>query len=86
MERNIDPEEGDGLADRVIALIVAVVGAPREQIQASSSFEELGIDSLTALSLVAEVENAFAIEVSNADLVELRSVSDVIATIRARAA
>jgi acyl carrier protein len=43
--------------------------------------EDLGIDSLTLLELVMKVEDGFDITFEDAELVSLRSVSDVLGII-----
>ena len=55
----------DDITEKVLDLIAATKRLPREQVTVSSSFEELGLDSLDAINLIYEVESEFDVSVSN---------------------
>jgi acyl carrier protein len=50
----------------------------REAVPAEASFEELGIDSLTTMDLLALVENEFGIEIPDSQLPEINSIKDLV--------
>lgn len=66
----------EALAERVMTLIAESQQFPREQITLDSSFEALGMDSLDAVSAVAELENEFNIEVPNELVLRIRTVRE----------
>jgi acyl carrier protein len=43
-----------------------------------SSFEELELDSLDAVELIADLEEAFGVNVPNTDLQKVRSIRDAV--------
>lgn len=72
----------DQLTDRVIAMVAETVQQPPEAISAESSFEELGIDSLGAVALVADIEEAWGVSIPNDDVLRIRSVGEAVACLR----
>jgi acyl carrier protein len=63
-------------------IIGRVTEIPLESIADSATFvDDLGLDSLAILEIAVDVENAFKIEVSNEELLEIRSVQDSVALI-----
>lgn len=70
------PEE---ISSRIIQLIAASKSIPPESISASTTFEELNIDSLDKINLSFEVEELFSVEIPDDSLNALRTVGDVIA-------
>jgi acyl carrier protein len=68
----------DVLADRVIAAIARAQHLPRESVTLDSTFDDLRIDSLAAVSVVCDLENEFDISVPNDEVVGLRTVRDVV--------
>lgn len=55
---------------------------PATQIHAGLSFEDLGIDSLTAVGVVADLEEKLEITIPNDEALEVRSVGDVLERLR----
>jgi acyl carrier protein len=68
----------DDITPRIIALVAKAKSIPVDSISASSSFEELNIDSLDKINLSFEVEEAFAIAIPDDSLNSLRTVADVV--------
>ena len=66
------------LTQRVIAIIATNQNIPPEQISLESSFEELGIDSLAALSIIADLENEFNISIPNEEALLISNVRQVV--------
>ena len=54
------------------------------EISLNSTFEELGIDSLAALSIALDVETEFGLDIPDEEVFSLRTVGDVVAGIRER--
>ena len=66
------------IASGVIELIAKAKSIPVESITPASTFDELHFDSLEKINLSFEVEDLFAIQIPDASLNSLRTVSDVI--------
>ena len=64
----------DELTQRVIDHIAQVHGVDADTITPESTFEELDIDSLGAMSLVADLEIEMGVEVPNEELLKIRTV------------
>jgi acyl carrier protein len=72
----------DPLASKVIAAIAAISKKPLEEVKLESTFGELGIDSLNGFHLLCELEEELGIVIPDDDARDLRSVGDVVETIR----
>lgn len=62
------------------------LGIERDEIGYDVGFEELDVDSLDLVELRQMIEEKFAVEIVKDDLVNLRTVGDVIALVVSRAA
>jgi acyl carrier protein len=63
--------------ERVRQLIARYLRIPPESIHEDSSLEALGLDSLGALELVFEIEEAFALKVPDERIPQLKTVRAV---------
>lgn len=68
----------DELAQRVIRHIAQTHSLPEESVAPESAFDDLGIDSLGAMSLVADLEIELGVDVPNEELLKIRTVGDAI--------
>lgn len=66
------------LAAKVISIISESMLIPLEDITESSSFEELGIDSLGGLTIVGELEEAFDVVIPNEQALQITNINEVI--------
>ncbi|HXF05545.1 MAG TPA: phosphopantetheine-binding protein [Blastocatellia bacterium] len=66
------------LEQRVIHAIARACHVAPSEITPSSTFEELGVDSLTGLQIVFELEEEFQISIPENVAASMRSVQDVI--------
>jgi acyl carrier protein len=57
---------------------------PADKIKPSVGFAELGIDSLTAVSVVADLEGALGVNIPNDEALDVKTVGDVIDRLRVR--
>ena len=73
---------GDGkkeTGEKVKALISEQLGVDEAEITPSASFaDDLGADSLDQVELVMALEEAFDLEISDADVERIRTVQDAI--------
>lgn len=68
----------DAVFQKVSELIAARVGISPETISMDSNFQELGIDSLAALSLIYDLEDEYEIEIPNEDAMSVRTVRQIV--------
>ena len=68
----------DELTQRVITHVAQTHSLPEESVTLESTFDELGIDSLGAMSLVADLEIELGVDVPNEELLKVKSVGDAI--------
>jgi len=68
----------DELTQRVIAHIAQAHSIPAADVTPESTFEELDIDSLGAMSLVADLEIELGVEVPNEELLKVKTVGQAI--------
>jgi acyl carrier protein len=54
-----------------------------EQLTPDTTFEELDMNSLDALALIADLEEEFGVEVPNEDALSLRNVRQAVECVRA---
>ncbi len=73
----------DSLADTVVAALAEVKHVARERISIESTFAELGVDSLDAITLLFELENRLDIVIPDDAAKSARSVRDVVEGLRA---
>lgn len=67
------------LADKVKALISEQLGVDEAEITPSASFaDDLGADSLDQVELVMALEEAFDLEISDADVERISTVQDAV--------
>jgi acyl carrier protein len=68
----------DRIADQVITVVAAAQQIPRERVTLDSTLEELGVDSLSSLEIMAELENQFGISIPNSDALAIRTVRQAV--------
>lgn len=68
----------DELARVVIGAIATVKDLPRENITVDSKFAEMGVDSLDALEIIFELEEAFDLDIPDEVARGVESVNDVV--------
>ena len=72
----------DNITEKVLDLIADTKRIPREQVSPTSTFAELGLDSLDAINLVFEVESTFNISVPDSVANSMTSVPQVVEELR----
>ena len=71
------------IEERVINAIAASARVPVERVTPEMTFEELGMTSLDALALIADLEEEFGVEIPNEEALGLRDVRQAVACVRA---
>lgn len=73
----------DAIEERVIKAIVGSQHLPPEMVTPETTFEELGMSSLDALALIADLEEEFDVSIPNEQALALRDVRQAVACVRA---
>lgn len=73
----------EAIEERVMEAIAATARVPRERVTPETTFEELGMTSLDALALIADLEEEFGVEIPNEEALALRDVRQAVACVRA---
>ncbi|MET0622034.1 MAG: acyl carrier protein [Pyrinomonadaceae bacterium] len=73
----------EAIEERVKRAIAEASHTAVERLAPETTFEELGMTSLDALALVAELEEEFGVEVPNEDALSLRDVRQAVECVRA---
>jgi acyl carrier protein len=68
----------DNIETKVCEIIAQQKRIPPERVTVDSSFEELGLDSLDAVNILFELENAFDISISDEKAREIKSVRQMV--------
>lgn len=76
------PSEPYDLSARVIAVIAKTQRIDELSVSSSSTFEQLGIDSLDGINIIFALENDFQIEISDEAVQNIRSVRDAVEGVR----
>ena len=67
-----------GVEERVTEIIIEQLGIAKPEVVPEASFiDDLGADSLDVVEMVMTLEEAFEIEVPDADVETLRTIADV---------
>lgn len=72
----------DDITEKVLDLIASTKRVPREKVSVTSTFAELGLDSLDAINLVFEIESEFNISVPDAVANSISSVPQMVEELR----
>jgi acyl carrier protein len=64
--------------DKIKDLIVTKKGVDAEKVNIDSSFEELGMDSLDAVELVADMEEIFDVNIPNTELQNFKTIRQAV--------
>ncbi len=66
------------LTDKVIAIVAGAARHPGARVNAESTFESLGLDSLDALNLLYELEKEFDVRFPNEEVLGIRSIPQLV--------
>jgi len=71
------------LEEKVIGIIMEQLDVTREECVPEASFlDDLGADSLDLVELIMEMEETFAIQITDNELQQIRSIKDVLDYLR----
>ena len=76
----------EDIASKVISIIVYKLGAEESEVTPAASFKnDLGADSLDTVELIMDFEKEFGLKISDEDAMNIKTVSDAVEYIAARA-
>ena len=81
-DSSIDETDYDSVQGRVLQVIATSRRIPLESITASSSFEQLGIDSLDRINILFDLENEFDISIDDEQAKVIATIPQMVAGIR----
>ena len=64
--------------EKIADLLSSKKGVNKELINIDSSFEELGLDSLDAVELIADLEDEFNVTIPNIELQNIKSIKQAV--------
>lgn len=73
----------EAIEERVKRAVAEASHTAAERVTTDTTFEELGMTSLDALALIAELEEEFGVEIPNEDAMSLRDVRQAVECVRA---
>ena len=72
----------DDLKEKLRAIVMEV--AELDDVPDAESFKDLGIDSMMAIEIVADVERAFKIKIPEAELEQITDLSSVVRLVQSK--
>ena len=68
----------DSVAERVIQVVARLSQLPDVEVSIDTTFQELGMSSLDALSLIFDLEEEFGVSIPNDEAMQIASVRQAI--------
>ena len=72
----------DDLKEKLRAIVAEV--AELDEVPDSAPFKDLGIDSMMAIEIIADIERAYKIKVPEEELEKITDLDSVVALVKAR--
>lgn len=69
----------ESIQDRVLKVVATTQRIPIERVTPTSTFEELGIDSMDSINILFDLESEFDIEINDEDAKKIHTVEEMIA-------
>lgn len=63
--------------EKVKKLIATQLGIGEEEIKETTTFQDLGIDSLEIFEIIMALEDEFHLEIPNEDVEDIKNVTDI---------
>ena len=64
--------------EKIATLLSTKKGVNKELITIDSTFEELGLDSLDSIELIADMEDEFNVSIPNTELQEIKTIRNAV--------
>lgn len=69
------------LESQVVHRVAEMAGVEPGEVSLTSAFADLGVDSLSAVSLIGDLEDEFGVSIPNDEVIRIRTVGDAVAQI-----
>ena len=69
---------------KIAAIISTTTDTPVENIQLTSQFRDLGLDSLDALSMISDLEEEYGIKIPNQEILKIKTVGEAVESLGKR--
>jgi len=76
--------EAKSIREKVMEVLEEQLGPFRIEVTDTTSFDELGADSLDKVEMVMQLEEAYAISVSDENLEQMKTVADIVSYLEAK--
>jgi acyl carrier protein len=70
--------------EKIRKIIAEQLGIDEEEIKLTTTFEDLGVDSLDLFQILISLEEEFEVEIPNEDAESIKTVGDVVDYIKER--
>ncbi len=70
--------EREDTAQKVVGVIAEKLTMPKENIELSATFKDLGADSLDIVELIMEFETVFGIDIKDEDAESIKTIQDAV--------
>lgn len=68
----------DDTYNKVVQIIAEKTSIPKENIVATSTFKDLGVDSLDQAELLMNFEDAFEVKIEDAEIAGINTIQDLV--------
>ena len=76
--------EVKSIREKVMEVLEEQLGPFRIEVTDTTTFDELGADSLDKVEMVMQLEEAYAISVSDENLEQMKTVADIVSYLEAK--
>ena len=66
------------MLDRIKEIVAGYMGIRVSDVNEETNFLDIAMDSLTLLKIVIDVENTFGVYIENDEIVEIRTILDIL--------
>lgn len=81
--KEFDKNVQEAIEERVLRAVASSQHVSAERLTPETTFEELGMTSLDALALIADLEEEFGVEIPNEEALSLCNVRQAVECVRA---
>lgn len=68
----------DDTYNKVVDIVVEKIGIDKDIVKPSSTFQDLGADSLDVVEIIMKLEEQFGIEIKDEDAEKMQTIDDVV--------
>ena len=76
--------EREDTYNKIADIVVEKLGVAKDSIKPTSTFQDLGADSLDMVEIIMKLEEQFGVEISDEDAEHMQTMDDVVSYIQER--